>query len=240
MDWERLPVRVTSEATDWPERSRTAAAGGGQRLRLSGTNAHVVVEGYDASANGATQCPLGFGKIGSCIAVGAFADLSPVEEELHARGARSCRCRGSRVGRSRNWRSGTCHGLTGMSKCCPRKTRRPILCSRTWRGQRAWGGRIFAHRAGVVFHDAESLRKRLKALAETDQEPAHPAAGKVAFAYTGEASQWIGMGEVLYESEPWCGLCWIAATVCASARTGRLVARCDVRPIGFRGGSGRP
>ncbi|MDE0166067.1 MAG: hypothetical protein OXL36_13330, partial [Bryobacterales bacterium] len=71
IDWERLPVRVTSEATDWPadpERPPRAAV---SAFGLSGTNAHVLVEGYGASANGAAP----------------FAELSPVEEELNSRGA---------------------------------------------------------------------------------------------------------------------------------------------------------
>ena len=45
IDWERLPVRVTTEATDWP------ATGGRPRLAavnsfaISGANAHLVLEG---------------------------------------------------------------------------------------------------------------------------------------------------------------------------------------------------
>ncbi len=60
----------------------------------------------------------------------------------------------------------------------------------------------FAHRAGVVFSDASSLREGLRALAENGMGPASQTPSKVAFAYTGQGSQWVGMGQVLYESEP--------------------------------------
>ena len=70
----------------------------------------------------------------------------------------------------------------------------------------AWSAGIgrshFSHRAGVVFHDPESLREGLRAVADADDGPPPPEAAKVAFAYTGQASQWPGMGAALYASEP--------------------------------------
>ena len=60
----------------------------------------------------------------------------------------------------------------------------------------------FGCRAGVVFHDAASLRDGLEALASEGERPKPVAATKVAFAYSGEGSQWAGMGQALYESEP--------------------------------------
>ena len=60
----------------------------------------------------------------------------------------------------------------------------------------------FDHRAGVVFDDAKSLRDRLAALSGSDTraEPRSPTT--VAFVYTGQGSQWVGMGRALYETEP--------------------------------------
>ena len=61
----------------------------------------------------------------------------------------------------------------------------------------------FDHRAAVVFRDAASLRERLEALARSGDAP-EPGGGaaKVAFAYTGQGSQWVGMGRSLYMTEP--------------------------------------
>ena len=66
----------------------------------------------------------------------------------------------------------------------------------------ATGRSHFGHRAGLVFHDESSLRAGLTALAEGDEQPERRTAAKVAFAYTGQASQWPGMGAALYASEP--------------------------------------
>ena len=60
----------------------------------------------------------------------------------------------------------------------------------------------FDYRAGVVFGDVASLRDGLKKIAEADERSQPVAATKVAFAYTGEGSQWVGMGQALYECEP--------------------------------------
>ena len=60
----------------------------------------------------------------------------------------------------------------------------------------------FDHRTGIVFQDIESLREKLQTLAQTGERPEPRTATKIAFAYTGQDSQWIGMGKDLYESEP--------------------------------------
>ena len=58
----------------------------------------------------------------------------------------------------------------------------------------------FGHRAGLVFGDADSLREQLEAVERG--ETAASRGGKVGFLYTGQGSQWAGMGRELYESEP--------------------------------------
>ena len=60
----------------------------------------------------------------------------------------------------------------------------------------------FSHRAGLLFDDAARLRERLSALAEGAEAPERRTATRVAFLFTGQGSQWVGMGRDLYETEP--------------------------------------
>ena len=46
IEWDKLPVRVTSEATEWPLVPGRPPRAGVSAFGISGANAHVVVEGY--------------------------------------------------------------------------------------------------------------------------------------------------------------------------------------------------
>ena len=90
----------------------------------------------------------------------------------------------------------------------------PVLSDMAWSA--GIGRSHFGHRAGVAFRNADSLREGLRAIVEADEGQAAPKATKVAFVYTGQASQWPGMGEALYASEPVCPReCSTAATRCS-------------------------
>ena len=70
----------------------------------------------------------------------------------------------------------------------------------------------FGYRAGLVFGDADHLDLQLAALATN---PALSAVStsqpKIGFLFTGQGSQWVGMGLSLYQREPVCfARCWIA------------------------------
>ena len=49
MDWERLPLRVTSDPTPWPADGDRPPLAGVSGFGWSGTNAHIVLEGYRPS-----------------------------------------------------------------------------------------------------------------------------------------------------------------------------------------------
>lgn len=70
----------------------------------------------------------------------------------------------------------------------------------------AWSASVarshFDFRDGVVFQDVISLRSGLEAVAGSPGLAFLPRAARVAFVYTGQGNQWVGMGESLYLQEP--------------------------------------
>ena len=58
IDWDKMSITVSAEATDWPEFDEKPPIAGVSGFGWSGTNAHVILEGYGdeaVSRNGAVQ-----------------------------------------------------------------------------------------------------------------------------------------------------------------------------------------
>ena len=201
--WEQLPVQVTAEATPWPRVPDRPPLAGVNVFGISGANAHVVVEGYGAPNGTSAGQPWPAGGP-QPVAVDLPATLAD------AAAPESCTPRPTRLlplsgktdqalrelaGRYLAWLDERAEVLSGAAG-----TADAVLADMSWT---AGAGRShFTHRAGVVFHDAGSLRDRLTALAAAEVGRGPPAPPPVAFAYTGHGSQWVGMGEALYQSEP--------------------------------------
>ncbi len=197
MDWERLPLQVTSAPTSWPAHADRAPLAGVSGFGWSGTNAHVVLEGYAAPGGAATGLDGGdwIASAPRPIAVSLPASVVPSQskDELTPRGTRLLPLSGKSDAALRDMAGRYLAWLDERADT-------PLLADLAWTA--ATGRSHFGHRAGVVFQDAESLREGLRTIVETDERPASRKAAKVAFAYTGQASQWPGMGEALYASEP--------------------------------------
>ena len=204
VDWDRMPIRVTSEPTAWPAVTNRPPLSAVNGFGLSGTNAHVVLEGYGGPTDGAASAnemewPAGRSSPVRASLGAPLDDLTASGEALSDRAARllplsgkSPEALGDLAGLYLSWlddRSATVAA--------------PLLADMTWT---AGAGRShFAHRAGVVFGDAEELRTRLKALVESvggSDEPVSAGAIRVAFAYSSQGGEWTGMGEALYRTEP--------------------------------------
>ena len=200
LDWDRLPVRVPSDAVDWPVHPNRPAFAAISAFGISGTNAHVVVEGYGTGAGVDTQHqPAGAAQPVTVILPASVTDQPLAKEGLAGRKTRflplsgkSDRALRELAGRYLSWLDA--HEFSSED------AGDPLLADMAWTA--GVGRSHFSHRAGVVFHDAESLRDGLKKLAEADEGPRPRARTKVAFAYTGEASQWAELGEAMYTSEP--------------------------------------
>ena len=195
VDWDRLPLKVTSSRMDWPSDYPGPRLAGVNSFGISGTNAHLVVEehrdpdgerGRERRAAGAAQAvPVSLPPpvAGIPLPVGS---LGHRRTRLLPLSAKSGKALGELAERYVSWLDDSTAGST--------------LADMAWTA--GIGRSHFDHRAGLAFTDADSLRAGLAALAEDGEGSEPRAATRVAFVYTGQGSQWAGMGRDLYESEP--------------------------------------
>ena len=205
MDWQRLPLRVTTEATAWPVHVDHPPLAGVSGFGWSGTNAHVVLQGYpaangDRDRTGVEQAHWAAGP-GRPIAVTLPAPIADTPLPRGGRVARPCRflpLSAKSAAALHDVARGYLGWLDerGAELDAAGTAADPPLSDLAWTA--GVGRSHFTYRAGVVFRDAESLRAGLRAVAEPDTGAEPRAAAKteprVAFAFTGQASQWAGMG----------------------------------------------
>ena len=206
VDWDRLPVRVTSERTQWPPANGRPPRAGVSAFGFSGTNVHVVVEGYDApgddSAPGEELGPPGAPTRVAVSVPEPVADRRADGEEHDLRQARilplSAKSESglrSLAERFLGWVDERGSALESDDN-----TAGPLLSDMAWTA--GTGRSHFPHRAAVVFRDGESLVDSLRALSEANGGPEPLEATNVAFVYAGGDSRWAGMGAALYRTEP--------------------------------------
>ena len=205
LDWDQLPIRVVSAKTDWPSHDGRPPRAGVSAFGISGTNSHVVVEGYLEEGRIERSdgfLPAGAPRPAAVCPPESPADRPPDEEgELRVRDARLLPLSGKAEGALRALAGAY---LSRLEERAEELDDAGAACSLL--ADMAWtaclGRSHFNFRAGLVFHDIESLRDGLKTVAEADDWPQSPPAAKVAFAFAGEGSEWVGMGKELYDSEP--------------------------------------
>ena len=188
IDWDRLPVHVTDGTTEWPLHADRPRLAGVNSFGWSGTNGHVLVQGYDELKPAAVSARGSF-PVGLPIPVNGRPELREAPGERETRllplSARSPEALRDLAGRYLSWFDEE------------PDTNLPDLA---WTA--AVGRSHFAHRAGVVFSDLTELRQQLEELAGGRGGDTPREATRVAFVFTGQASQWPGMGRSLYEREP--------------------------------------
>ena len=204
VNWNRLPVRVTAEAESWPSSPDRPRLAGVSSFSLSGTNAHVILEecisGTDFSESPGKH--LEFGQP-SAVRSGRVGDgQSLAEDQLSARGtrilalsAKSAQAMRELASRYRAW-------LEARSVVFANDESGPAssLADVAWTA--SIGRSHFDHRCGLVFGSYSELMGGLEELVRFDQVPVAQKAERIAFVFTGQGSQWGGMGRHLYETEP--------------------------------------
>ncbi len=200
VEWDQIPVRVTSDKTDWPAVPGRQPLAGVNAFGLSGTNAHVLVEGYDSPPGDGAETDGASPPAGAPQPVPVpVDDFSASVEGPAERTTRLLPLSGKSDGALRDLAKRYLSWLNGEEA----STSEATLSDLAWT---AGAGRShFPHRAGLVFSNAEQLRQKLTALADADEasdDETPREAAKVAFAYTGQEGLRVGMGEALHRSEP--------------------------------------
>ena len=209
IEWASMPVRVTAEKTDWPMRADRQPRAAVSAFGISGTNAHVVLEGYGSAAaygSSAEGMP-SFESAEKRVPVSLperVMNLPVSEDGLEERAMRFLPLSGKSdsalrdlAGQYLTWLDEHDNGST------PSVLTQKTLADIAW--TTSIGRSHFDYRAGVVFSDVMSMREGLAEVmnAKSASDGAEPkAATRVAFLYSGEGSRWLDMGSSLYDSEP--------------------------------------
>ncbi|MCY3987528.1 MAG: beta-ketoacyl synthase N-terminal-like domain-containing protein, partial [Gammaproteobacteria bacterium] len=167
LDWDELPVRVVSDKTPWPGNSERPPRSGVSAFGISGTNAHVVLEGHAANGTGpgGAADPAGALMRVSASEPERFAELEPSNgEDARDRSVRMLPLSGKSEDALRQLAERYLEWLDRRSEeTLSELDMAALLADMAWTA--AVGRTHFDCRAGLVFEDAESLRQELKSLA---------------------------------------------------------------------------
>ena len=207
IDWDRLPVRVASSDIPWPQTPDRLPLASVSAFGMSGANANVVVEGYDSPQSPSATSdnvgvPTGAPQPVPVSLPESLADLPVAADGIGERPTRllPLSARSDQALRALAQRYVSWLGEQAGPAASNGAVAGVELPDMAWTA--SVGRSHFAYRAGVVFHDAASLGERLRNIAKSPFEPQPETPRRVAFAYTGQGSQWTGMGRSLYETEP--------------------------------------
>ncbi|MDE0417908.1 MAG: SDR family NAD(P)-dependent oxidoreductase [bacterium] len=207
IEWDKVPVQVTSKPTPWPLVADRPPRAGISAFGISGANAHVVVEGYDYSSDASSPAP------GMIVPAGAERPVpfvapdpagGPVDAAVTDTGRRTRLLPLS--GKSNEALRELAMRYLSWLKEAVVEVNADAGGPDSFLSDMAWttsvGRSHFVHRAGVVFQDAPSLREHLETLGSSQDGPATETPTRIAFAFSGDIGTWAGTGEALYRSEP--------------------------------------
>ncbi len=191
--WENYSITVPTERTDWTPTSGKRLAGVSS-FGFSGTNAHIVLE--EAPKSNLTLNP----------SPQAERDFAP---PLHAME----RGQGGEVERPSHILTLSGQGEDAIREQAQNYERyfaeNPDAALADVAYTANAGRSHFSHRLGVIASDSSDAREKLAAFASGERAPGIIAGQimsadppKIAFLFTGQGAQYIGMGRQLYDSQP--------------------------------------
>nr|WP_312885889.1 SDR family NAD(P)-dependent oxidoreductase [Streptomyces physcomitrii] len=179
VDWDAGAVRLLEHARDWETPDGRPRRAGVSSFGISGTNAHIVLE--DAPEEPAEE------PSAEPVEPGTAEPGTALPWVLTARTAEALRAQAAQLLHHVQDRPGLAAADLGLS----------LTASRA----------VFEHRAVVLGADPAALTDGLRLLASGETGPhtvtgVHRGEGKLAFLFSGQGAQRLGMGGELYEAFP--------------------------------------
>ena len=174
VEWDKLPVRVISEPTAWPPAEDRPPTAGVSAFGISGTNAHLLVEGCrapesDAGGDGKLRFPAGSPRRVPIQPSDSPEDVQPLDTGLNSRGTRilplsgkSDRALRDLANRYLCWLDEQADEIAADADA-DADAKSSLLADMAWSA--SVGRTHLDHRAGVIFTDVASLREELTNLA---------------------------------------------------------------------------
>ncbi|MCP4385872.1 MAG: SDR family NAD(P)-dependent oxidoreductase, partial [Hyphomicrobiales bacterium] len=200
IEWDKLPVEVVARKRPWPAGPTGRRIAGVSAFGFSGTNAHVILESYGSPADEdgpgsgrmpgrgpARAVPVAWSEMAPADGDELAASVLPRRYRLLALSGKTANALRDLAGRYQTWLAD--YGDADLADMA----------------YTAGVGRShFSHRAGLVFDTAETLAERLAELEANGDAASVPSRSspRIAFLFTGQGSQYVGMGLGLYETEP--------------------------------------
>ena len=204
VEWDRIPVRLATEGTDWPAAEGRFPLAGVNAFGFSGAGAHVLIEGYGFHARGSRNIESAVWPMGEPRRI--TARLPRYLDRLGA----------AKV--STSGRAAHLLPLSGNTRNAVRDLARryldwfddlgdaksdELLADMAWSASA--GRKMLPRRAGVVFANARELRRNLLEVSDGDGislSKSAEKAGKTALVYRGINPKWFSLFGPLYRSEP--------------------------------------